>query len=123
MLAAPDSLVPAALDVLAHEITNSAAREAHAAMAQYRLLKRLYGRPAMRQVLVRAIKFALDMLGARLKAGDFFLEEGDLLQAREYAEAARRIAPDDRQAERLLRHVERGVPRGGRLPRGEAIEV
>jgi hypothetical protein len=123
VLAAPDSLAPAALDVLLHEIANSAAREAHAAMAQFRLLKRLGDRPAMRQVLVRAIKFAPDLLSARLKAGEFFLEDGDLLQAREHADAAHRIAPDDRQVERLQRRVERGTPRGGRLSRKEAIEA
>jgi tetratricopeptide (TPR) repeat protein len=121
VLASPDSLAPAALDVLMHEIANSAAREAHAAMAQFRLLKRLEDRPAMRQALVRAIKFAPDLLNARLKAGEFFLEEGDLLQAREHAEAALRIAPDDRQVERLLRRVQRGTPRSVRLARKEAI--
>jgi hypothetical protein len=114
VLASPDSLAPAALDVLMHEITNSAAREAHAAMAQYRLLKRLDDRPAMRQALVRAIKFAPDLLVARVKATDFFLEEGDLLQAREHAEVARRIAPDDRQVERLVRRADRGTPRARR---------
>jgi hypothetical protein len=122
-LASVDSLAPAALDVLINEITNSAAREAHAAMAQFRLLKRLEDRPAMRQALVRAIKFAPDLLGARLKAGEYFLEEGDLLQAREHAEAAHRIAPDDRQVERLLRRVERGTPRGARPLRKEAARA
>jgi tetratricopeptide (TPR) repeat protein len=123
LLASPDSLAPAALDVLLHEISNSAAREAQAAMAQYRLLKRLDDRPAMRQVLVRAIKFAPDLLIARLKISDLFLEEGDLLQAREHAEAAQRIAPDDRQVERLLRRVERGTPRGALRPRRQAVSA
>ncbi len=76
-----------------------------------RLLKRLDDRPAMRQALVRAIKFAPDLLNARIQAADYFLEEGDLLQAREHAEAARRIAPDDPKAERLTRRIERGISR------------
>jgi hypothetical protein len=108
-LASDDTLAGAAIDVLLHEIANSAQREAQAAMGQYRVLKRVNDRPAMRQALVRALKFGPDLLPARLRAADFFLEEGDLRQAREHAAVARNLAPGDPQVAALLRRVERGV--------------
>ncbi len=109
--AAADRLMPAALHVLAHEISNSAAREAQAAMAQFRVLKRLEDRPGMRQALVRAIKFAPDLLVARLRAAELFLADGESAPAREHAEVARRLAPDDPQVQRLIRRLERGGAR------------
>jgi hypothetical protein len=102
-VAPPEAVTQAALDVLLHEVETSASREAAAAMAQYRLNRRLNDRPAMRTCLVRAIKFAPDLLTPRLRLADFLLEEGDVRQARQHAEAALRIAPDDAGALRLGR--------------------
>jgi tetratricopeptide (TPR) repeat protein len=102
----PDSIVAdAAIDALLHEVDASARREAQAAMTQYRLNRRLADRPGMRACLVRAVKFAPDMLAARLRLAEFFVEEGDLRQARQHAEVALRLAPDDPAAQRLDRQT------------------
>lgn len=103
--ASPAAVIEAAIDVLLREAENGAQREAAAALAQYRLQKRLGDRPAMRSCLVRAIKFAPDLLAPRLRLAEFFIEEGDLRQARQHAEAATRIAPEDQAARRLLRQT------------------
>jgi hypothetical protein len=100
-----DAITRAALDALLHEVETSAQREAAAALAQYRLNRRLQDRPAMRACLVRAVKFAPDMLHARLRMAEFFREEGDHRQAREHAEAAARIAPDDPAVRRAMRQT------------------
>jgi hypothetical protein len=100
-----ESILGAALDVLLHEVAMSAKREAQAAMTQYRLVRRLEDRPAMRACLVRAVKFDPDLLAPRLRLVEFFLEEGDERQAREHATAALRIAPDDPKVKRLDRQV------------------
>lgn len=110
VLAPPDAAFPAALEVLLHEIASSAAREAQAAMTQFGLFRRLEDRVGMRRCLVRAIKFAPDQLQVRLRAADFFLAEGEMREAREHAEVARRLAPEDPRVERLVRRVERGAP-------------
>jgi uncharacterized protein HemY len=59
----------------------------------------------MRTCLVRAVKFAPDMLAARLRLAEFFLAEGDLRQARQHAEAALRLSPTDPVALRLDRQT------------------
>ncbi len=74
-------------------------------MAQYRLLRRLEDRPAMRQALVRAVKFAPDALPPRLRLAELLLEEGDLAQAGEHLLAAARIAPEDPKVIGLTRRV------------------
>ena len=99
------AVLEAALDALLHEVHASAQREALAAMAQYRLSRRLKDRPAMRTCLVRAVKFAPDMLAPRLRLAEFFLEDNDLRQARQHAQAALRVAPDDAAARRLVRQT------------------
>ena len=96
-------VVDAAIDALLHEMEASARREALAAMAQFRLNRRLKDRAAMRSCLVRAVKFAPDLLAARLRLGELFVEEGDLRQALPHAEAALRLAPEDAAARRLER--------------------
>ena len=98
-------VLEAAVDALLHEVHASAQREAQAAMAQYRLSRRLGDRPAMRTCLVRAVKFAPGLLAARLRLAEFFLEDGDLRQAGQHAEAALRIAPEDAGARRLVRQA------------------
>jgi hypothetical protein len=110
-------LVAGALDVLVHEMDKSAVREWQAAMNQYRLLKRLEDRPGMRQALVRAIKFGPDEMLTRLRAAEFFLEEGDMTQAREHAQVARALAPDHPKVRHLVRRIERAeAPGGGAAP-------
>jgi hypothetical protein len=105
VLPQPDMLSEAALDVLLHEVANGAQREARAAMAQFQLLKKLGDRPMMRTVLIRAVKFAPDLLPPRLRLTELLLEDGDLLQAAEHAAAAARIAPDDPKVVRLNKRV------------------
>jgi tetratricopeptide (TPR) repeat protein len=106
-----DTVLEAALDALLHEVQASTQREAQAAMAQYRLSRRLQDRPAMRNCLTRAVKYAPDLLAARLRLAEFFLEENDLRQARQHAEAALRIAPDDAAGRRLARQAAGGTAR------------
>ncbi len=105
VLAGPNAVAEAAMDVLIYEMGVGAAREGRAAMAQYTLLKRLGDRPMMRTVLIRAVKFAPDLLQARLRLTELLLDDGDLLQAREHAAAAQRIAPDDPRVLRLAKRV------------------
>ena len=99
----PDMVENAALDALLHEVHNSAQREALAALALFRLHRKLKDKPAMRTCLVRAIRFAPDMLAPRLRLADFLMEAGDWRQARQHVEAALRIAPEDATALRLSR--------------------
>jgi hypothetical protein len=106
----PVRVLDAGINLALYETERSAQREADAAMAQYRLLRRLEDRRGMRIQLVRAIRFAPDMLAARIGLTEFFLDEGDLLQAREHALAALRIAPDDQKAGHLLYKVEQRTP-------------
>jgi hypothetical protein len=101
----PNLALDAALDALLHEVEASAKREAGAAMALYRLNRKLNDRPAMRSCLVRAVKFAPDLLAARLRLAEFFLADGDLRQARQHAEAALRLSPSDPAALRLDRQT------------------
>lgn len=107
VLADPARLVTSALDLSIYEMTRSAAREAEAAMAQFRLLRRLEDRQGMRTVLVRAIKFAPDLLMPRLRLAELCLEDGDMLMAREHVQAAARIAPDNPKVQHLLRRARR----------------
>ncbi len=99
------AVLEAALDALLHEVQAGTQREAQAAMAQYRLSRKLRDRPAMRTCLVRAVKYAPDLLAPRLRLAEFFQEENDLRQARQHAEAALRIAPEDAAAQRLVRQT------------------
>jgi uncharacterized membrane-anchored protein len=85
----------------------SAAREAEAAMAQYRLTRRLEDRKAMRTLLTRAVKFAPDLLAARIGLTELFLEDGDLLQAEEHLNAAEKIEPAHPRLPNLRRRAER----------------
>ncbi len=113
----PATLLDTALDLAMHEMARSARREAEAALAQFRLLRRLEDRPAMRTCLGRAVKYAPDNLEARLGLADWFLDEGDLAPVGEHLDAAARIAPDDmrvqnkrRKLARLLARQEAGAP-------------
>ena len=130
VLATPDSVIGAALDVLTHQMAASTGRDAQTALHKFGLLKRLEDRPAMRQALLRAIKFAPDLLPARLRAVDFYLEDGDLARAAEHFEAARRLAPEDASVQRVAGRLQRAqrapadcVRRPGDLPLDHAGAV
>ncbi len=101
------AVLDAALAALLHEMQASTQRIAAAAMAEYRLGRRLADRAIMRNCLVRAVKFAPDLLVPRLRLAEFFIEDGDFRQARQHAEAALRIAPDDAAAQRVGRQSAR----------------
>ena len=103
----PAAAANAALDLAMYEIARSATREAEAAMGRYRLLKRLDERALMRAALVKAVRFAPDLLPARLGLAEWFLEEGDMLQAGEHLDVAARLEPDHPKLVRLRRRVER----------------
>jgi tetratricopeptide (TPR) repeat protein len=98
-----EQIAAAALAALMHETGAGAKRQAEAAMAQYRLHKRLGEKGPVRANLIRAVRFDPDLLIARLCLAEFFIEEGDLRQAKEHAEAALRIAPENPKAARLDR--------------------
>ena len=115
----PAKLADSAIDIAMHEMARSAAREAEAAMAQYRLLRRLEDRRGMRLALIRAVKSAPDLLAPRLRLAEYFIEEGEALQAMEHLEAAGRIAPEEPKLAHLHRRVERlaaGRPLPARSP-------
>jgi hypothetical protein len=103
----PARVVASALELSVYEMNRSIAREADAAMAQFRLLRRLDDRRGMRTVLIRAIKYAPDLLAARLRMAELCLEEGDMLVAHEHIEVAARLAPDDPKVRQLLRRSKR----------------
>ena len=109
----PALLARTAIDLALHEMDRSTQREADAAMAQFRLMRRLEDRRGMRIQLTRAVKFAPGMLAARVGLVEFFLEEGDLLQATEHWEAAARIAPEEQKVRNLGRRLERRRAGGG----------
>lgn len=98
-----EEVATAALAALMHEAAVNAQRQAEAAMAQFRLNRRLGERAPMRNCLIRAVRFDPDLLEARFCLAEFFLEDGDQRQAREHAEAAMRIAPEHPKAIRLER--------------------
>jgi tetratricopeptide (TPR) repeat protein len=98
-----EDVADAALAALMYETGAGAKRQAEAAMTQYRLHKRLGEKGPARANLIRAVRFDPDLLIARLCLAEFFIEEGDLRQAKEHAEAALRIAPDNPKAARLDR--------------------
>ncbi len=101
----PDLALDAAVDALLHEVEAGAQREAASAMAQFRLNRKLNDRAAMRACLIRAVKYAPDLLSTRLRLAELFLEDGDLRQARQHAEAALRIAPTDPASQRIGRRT------------------
>jgi hypothetical protein len=103
----PAAITGAAIDLAFYEMDRSTSREAEASMAQYRLMRRLEDRRGMRTQLLRAVKFAPAMLAPRIGLAEYFLEEGDLLQANEHLHAAARIAPDDQKLRNLRRRAER----------------
>ena len=103
----PAALLETALDLTMHEMARSARREAEAALAQFRLLRRLEDRKGMRTCLGRAVKYAPDNLEARLGLADWFLDEGDLSPVAEHLDAASRIAPDDVRVQNKRRRLAR----------------
>jgi hypothetical protein len=103
----PARLAPAALELALYEMHRSTVREAEAAMAQFRLMRRLGDRRGMRTNLVRAVKHAPDLLGARIGLVEYFLEEGDMLQAEEHWQAAARISPEEPRLRNLRRRMDR----------------
>jgi len=98
-----EQITEAALAALMHETATGAKRQAEAAMGQFRLHRRLGEKGPVRANLIRAVRYDPDLLVARLCLAEFFIEEGDLRQAREHAEAALRIAPNNQKAARLDR--------------------
>ena len=106
-VAGESAVMQAAIDLAIHEMAHSAQREAEAAMARYRLLKKLDERGPMRVTLVRAIKFAPDLLQARLALAELYIEDGDRLQAGEHLDVAERIAPDAPKLRNLRRRLQR----------------
>ena len=113
---ASDAIIDAALSALMHEVAVGAKRQAEAAMAQFRLHRKLGDKAPMRTNLIRAVRFDPDLLVARFCLIEFFIEEGDLRQAREHAEAALRIAPKNPKAIRLDKIARGEVP----VPKREA---
>lgn len=120
-----DRLAETALAVLLHEGAAGAARDAQAALAQFRLLRRQGDRAGARAAVVRAVKFAPDLLAARLRAAEFFLEENDVRQAAEHHAAAAKLGADDEHIARLGRRIARarrdaalaaGAPRSADVP-------
>jgi hypothetical protein len=103
----PARVVASALELSLYEMNRSIAREADAAMAQFRLLRRLDDRRGMRTVLTRAIKYAPDLLVARLRMAELCLEDGDTLVAHEHMQVAAKIAPEDPKVRQLLRRAKR----------------
>ena len=103
----PAAMLETALDLAMHEMARSARREAEAALAQFRLLRRLDDRRAMRICLGRAVKYAPDNLEARLGLADWFIDEGDLAPVAEHLDAAARIAPDDMRVQNKRRRLAR----------------
>jgi len=99
------SLVEAALDVLLHEAVAGTEREARAAMAQYALARRLGDTKLMRSLLVRAIKFAPDLLAPRVHFAELLIEAGDTRLAAEHVAVAVRIAPEDEGTKRVQRRL------------------
>jgi hypothetical protein len=112
-----NAVAEAALAALIHETSMGAKRQAEAAMTQFRLHRRLGEKGPVRACLIRAVRFDPDLLIARLCLTEFFIEEGDLRLAREHAEAALRIAPQNPKAQRLDRMARGEVP----VPKREAV--
>jgi hypothetical protein len=103
----PSSVTRSAIDLAVYEAAHSANREAENAVAQFRLFKRLDDRRGMRAALARAVKFGPDLLSARLACAEFFVEEGDMLQAAEHVQAACRIDPAHPRIPKLQRRLAR----------------
>ncbi len=115
----PARLGETAMALALYEMERSALREAEAALGQYRLMKRLGDRRGMRTTLVRAVKYAPDMLLPRLCLADWFIEEGDALQAQEHLQAAARIAPEDPK----VKHLQRRAARGPAVAAGRGLDA
>ncbi len=109
----PGRLLDTALDLAMHEMARSARREAEAALAQFRLLRRLADRAGMRKCLGRAVKYAPDNMEARLGLADWFLDEGDLAPVAEHLDAASRISPDDMRVQNKRRRLARLLAKSG----------
>jgi hypothetical protein len=103
----PARLPYAALELAMYEMHRSTVREAEAAMAQFRLMRRLSDRRGMRTNLVRAVKYGPDLLAPRIGLVEYYLEDGDMLQAAEHLQAAVRISPEEPKLRNLRRRMER----------------
>jgi hypothetical protein len=102
----PEGTTEAALHVVLHEMTLSAEREAAFSMAQFRLFKRIGDQDGMRNMLTRAIKFAPDLVLARQRMAELCLEQNELRKAREHADAALALEPQNPKLQRLRRRAE-----------------
>lgn len=100
-----DGVVGAALEVLFHEVSVGNLREANGAMARFRLLRQLGDRKGMRSALIRAVKFAPEVLAPHLRLAEMSFADGDIKQAEEHVRAAKAIAPEDEQVVRLDKRV------------------
>ena len=103
------ALACAAVTALLHEMADSDTREANAAMAEYRLARRLGDRAKMVATLMQAVRLAPDLLPARLRLAEFCQEEGNWALAAEHAAAALAVDPDSLPAQRLLRLAKRAA--------------
>jgi thioredoxin-like negative regulator of GroEL len=103
---------------LLHEMTASDLREAKAAMALFRLARRLDDRPLVLAALMRAVALEPGDLQARLKLASLLLDEQSWHAAAEHASAALAIDPTDILAQRLCRRARRGLL--GKIPAHEA---
>ena len=112
MSADSEGVNAAALHVLLNEMALNAEREAASALAQFRLLKRLGDRDGMRKMLLRAIKFAPDLVPARQHMAQLCLEEGELRNAREQADAGLALEPENPKLLRLRRKADGSAPPG-----------
>ena len=110
------AMLDTALDLAMHEMSRSARREAEAALAQFRLLRRLDDRMAMRTCLGRAVKYAPDNLEARIGLADWFLDEGDLAPVADHLDAAERIAPGDPRVANKRRRLARLLAKQDEAP-------
>ena len=107
-----------AVTALLHEMTASDLREAKAAMALFRLARRLDDRPLVLAALMRAVALEPGDLQARLKLASLLLDEQSWHAAAEHASAALAIDPTDILAQRLSRRARRGLL--GKIPAHEA---
>ena len=105
----------AAIDVLLAEMKVAASREAEAAMAQFRLFSKLADTQGMQKSLMRAIKFAPELVTARTRMAQMSIERGDRRSAIEHLKVAMRLEPDQPRLVKLMQKAERLEQPGRKL--------
>jgi len=98
---APEILFTACIGALLHEAGAGLERDANATMATFRIAKRLGDTELMQTLLDEALALAPNSLNVRLRAAEYCFAAGDSGQAGQHAEAALRIDPASRLAQRL----------------------